>query len=265
MAILEGGLAFTGSMKNISAYRMKGVSKLVLRSKGGASRQKIQQDAAFALTRLNNEEWSACTKAGKNIRLAMYAVKHLANYNISGPLNALCKIIQADDGVNEKGKRQVQLSKSSYKLEGFGLNTINTFDAVLRHPIVCNLNRDTATAGILLPDILPGINFHNPQKQPLYRFVFILGAAPDIVYDDAKKMYVPAIPQLPHAAVVHTTWCNWKQRSEATQLSLALTGWNANSKAALLLSVGVEFGVPVSNTEVKYVKYSGCAKILKVA
>ena len=42
MGTLHGNLSFTGSISNISAYTMRGHDKVILRTKGGASKKQIQ-------------------------------------------------------------------------------------------------------------------------------------------------------------------------------------------------------------------------------
>jgi hypothetical protein len=105
MGSLQGTLSFTGSLSNISAYTMRGHDKIILRTKGGASKNKIQTSPSFQATRNLNSEWRIVTKTAKLIRDGLTALKPLADYNISGPLNALVKKIQSCDTQNPKGKR----------------------------------------------------------------------------------------------------------------------------------------------------------------
>ncbi|MBL0146577.1 MAG: hypothetical protein IPP48_13415 [Chitinophagaceae bacterium] len=167
MAILTGALSFTGSLQGLSAYKMRGTNKIILRRKGGATKERIQKHPSFEIVRRNNEEWKACIKAVAGIRQIMHPVRHLADYNFSATLNGLCKRIQAADKMNAFGFRSVLLSQAGYALQGFQLNKQNNFDNLLQHPLSCTLNRDTATATILLPQLMPNINFFTPNN---YRF-----------------------------------------------------------------------------------------------
>jgi hypothetical protein len=264
MAKAAGNVLFTGTIGDLSAYRMKGVDRIILRSKAVISRSRLKNHPNYDLTRRNNEEWKACIAAGKNIRLALYAVKHLADYNFSGNLHARCKSIQLDDILHTKGARSVLLTEGKHKLEGFGLNRDNTFESILLHPLDYHIDRQRATAGISVPEIVPGINLHNPLKQPLYRFIFMLGAASDIVYNGDKKMYLPVTADLPRPAKVYSSWQAWKEKMPALELSLSLNNWQNETGVSLFLSAGIEFGVPVSQADVRFVKYAGAAKILKI-
>src|SRR5579862_1387448 len=129
MAQLESEFEFTGSLGNLSAYKMRGVDRIVIRTKGGASRDKILKSPEFELTRRNISEFSGCSTAGRWVRYALYSQRALADYNISGPLNALMKSMQLLDKVSEWGKRSILLSKNPTLLEGFSLNRYVTFES----------------------------------------------------------------------------------------------------------------------------------------
>jgi len=47
MGKLESEFQFTGPVGNLSAYRMRGVDKIIIRKKGGASRNKIRNSLLF--------------------------------------------------------------------------------------------------------------------------------------------------------------------------------------------------------------------------
>lgn len=264
MAIAAGVVNFTGPMGDVSAYRMKGTDKIIMRRKGGVSKQRIKTHPNFDLTRRNNEEWKACIGASKNIRNAMNVVTRLADYNFSGHLHALCKNIQLDDTANEKGKRSVSLSTSAYKLEGFGLNKYNSFDSIVRHPLQYSINRVSGTATVNIPELISNINLHNPKKQPLYRFVMVLGTAADMLYCEIGKKYRPSIAEIPFAISHYTPWHSWKENNAATTIVLSLPDWQDAAGVSLILAAGIEFGVPLSNAVVQSVKYAGAGKVLRV-
>lgn len=264
MPFAAGGITFTGTMGDVSAYRMRGVDRIVIRSKGGVSRQRIKSHPNYELTRRNNEEWKACIMAGKSIRAAIYAIKHLSDHNFSGSLHGICKSIQLQDELNEKGKRSVALSQGQYRLEGFGLNRTNSFESMMRHPLQFAVDRTAATAVVSLPDMLPGINLYNPYRQPLYRFILMLGVVTDIVYDESRKLYQPLAAVMPGPAIVRTVWAAVNEERPAQEITLAINGWQDVAGAGLLLSAGIEFGMPAANNMAQPVKYAGAARLLKM-
>src|SRR5205085_685492 len=122
MAQMDSGFNFTGPLGNVSAYRMKGVDKVILRSKGGPTKERIKSDPRFRVTRLNNSEFGGRSKASKLIRRMFWPLQSVADFNLAGPLTALAKAIQAMDSISELGKRSILFSKNGQPLEGFNLN-----------------------------------------------------------------------------------------------------------------------------------------------
>ena len=107
MAKLSAPLQFTGSIGGLSAYKMKGSDKIILRTKGGPSKKQVHSMPENSLLRLNNKEWCGCVITGTNIRKALHGLLHLADYNISGPLNGLAKTIQKLDTAQACGQRSI--------------------------------------------------------------------------------------------------------------------------------------------------------------
>ena len=264
MAQVSGGLPVTGSMGGFSIYRMRGSDKLVMRQKGGASRQRIKKDPNFEQTRMNNSEWAGSTLMARVINNGLFAIKHLADYGYFGKLTAVCKAIQKDDGENQKGKRAVRLSQSRYKLEGFGYNKYNPFDTVLRHPLQYEVDRNAGKATVQLPEIVPGLNLRNPLNQPFCRFVFMLAAVADVVYGEERKGYMLITDEQRPAAIQHTVWCPSKERQEPQELVLEMSNWQPREGVSLVLAVGVEYGSPQAGGEISFTKYGGAAKVLRV-
>ena len=266
MARLKGNLQFTGSLGDISAYTMRGSDKVILRTKGGASKEKIKKAACFARTRELNDEWIGCTKAGKGIRLAIHPIKHMADYNISGPLNAIAKKVQTLDAVNPKGSRIISLSKYKEILVGFNLNNQNLFDGVVRTPLIHSLSRNPCVATIGLPTLIPQINFQNRYHRPLFRFVAALGIVSNMVYSGDYAVYKPLHAEVHGQYVSETTDWNSTLVTFKNQTLDLHFGENItlNESDLLILSIGVEFGNPLDGTVVEPIKYSGSAKIIAI-
>src|SRR5687768_1251332 len=135
MAFLKSDFEFTGSIGNVSAYKLPGVDGTVLRLKGGADKKKILSAASFELTRQNAAEFGACGKMGGSIRRSMLPMIPLADYNFVSSLNALAKIIQLLDTEGNRGERSITLSARREFLKGFSLNKNTVFESIVRHPL----------------------------------------------------------------------------------------------------------------------------------
>ena len=57
MAKLDGTIQFTGSLQNLSFYKMRGSDKIIVRKKGGPSRKQVKHSPNFENTRHNNSEF----------------------------------------------------------------------------------------------------------------------------------------------------------------------------------------------------------------
>jgi hypothetical protein len=264
MAKLKGMPVFTGSMGHLSAYTMRGVDGIILREKGGPRKEQIKKSPRFEMTRYRNEEWRGSMKGVRLVNLAMQGVRHLYDYSCNSTLSTLCRSIQDDDNINKLGCRSVLFSQSSFKLEGFGLNMYHPFDSVLKHPLQYEIDAGAGTALVELPDIIPGLHLMNPMKQPLYRILFVLGAVADVVYDAERKMYRPAADVINYRAIVQTAWHTSNEKTGSQQLPLAINNWQPQAGVSLVLSAGVEFGQPVAGGEIRFTKYAGAGKVLRV-
>ena len=264
MAQLAGLPAFTGSMAGLSAYKMRGVEGIVLRAKGGPGKQQIKNSPAYEIIRRRNAEWAGCMQLVKQVNRAIHPVRHLYGSNYTGRLAAVCKSILEEDTTGVLGKRSVQVSKAGYKLEGFTLNQYHPFDTVLRHPLAFSVNRQNGTAIVNLPELVPGLNLTNPLQQPLYRLVFVLGLVADMVFDEARKEYMPQGDDWGRHITGNTPWYTAGESSAAQTIDLSLPNYNEGETLSLILAAGVEYGRPVAGGHIKYTKYAGSAKLLKV-
>jgi len=68
MASSKSILQIEGSLANVSMYRMHGTDKLVVRMKGGPTKEQIKTKPQFLKLRQNNSEWTGCTLMGSQIR-----------------------------------------------------------------------------------------------------------------------------------------------------------------------------------------------------
>jgi hypothetical protein len=263
MPLLTGALQFTGTLDGFSAYRMRGSDKIIIRRKGGPERQQIKQHENFAITRRQNEEWKACVAACGLLNRSLFPLRHLSDYNYTGTLTGLCKSIQKDDVASPLGKRNILLSQHYYKLEGFSLNKTYTLESFIKHPLQYELDKNNATAVVHWPDLVPGINLVNRNQHPLYRLVMVLGAVPDMVFTEDRKMYIPVAEEV-FPSVSVTDWHTAKQTLLAGMLTASLPQVAGAAGYTLMLAVGIEFGVPVSNTEVRPIKRDGAAKVIRM-
>jgi len=258
MATLNG-IEFTGSLGDLSAYRMKGSDKIILRKKGGPSKKQILTSRKFERTRENMKEFSGVGKAAGSLWRSLAYVKRLSEHNFSATLSAICKKIQHLDTVSDRGQRSIFLSKHRYMLTGFRLNKKYPFQSIVTGPIGCTLDRETKTAKITLPSLIPGINLHLPWKQPLYRFCLSLGVVSDVVYKDGDY---DSLQFEVFSTGLDTAWHVAKAPFPSQNLELDLGIPEAiKDTQTLIFAIGIEMGALGPDGVIEAVAYAGSACI----
>lgn len=265
MGNIISGSDFTGRVGPITVYKMRGHDKLVIRSKGGASKRKIKNHPNFDATRKLNAEWKLVTEVAASIRHGLDAIKLLADYNVSGPLNALVKKIQTSDISNEKGKRSILFSKFPDFLGSFQFNRQTLFDSVVRQQIEVNINKTNATTTVTIPTLQPNIHFFPNPKYAYYRLVIDMVAASDRVWNEETNSFYNVSTQLPIYKHFFTDWVPASSTQPTTiyQISPAIEPFSTGPNMILILGAGIQYGMPSPDGSIQPVPYAGAARILK--
>ena len=255
---------FTNTLGNFSVYKMFGVDKPVVREKHGPTKEQIETQPCYSKLRLCQKEFAGCGKGASLLSLATFAIKPLSDPSYSGMLVKICKIIQLQDSINPMGERSVLFSQYGNILNGFNINRLIPFDNVIQYPVTYTLFRKSSKATIVLPKIHPAINMSNPEQYPLFRFIICLGVITDLVNEGTGYAPVNTLMQQ-NAVQQQTEWLSTKNIFTGITQEIKLRkSLSLDDNANLLLSLGIEFGRPVSNTVVEAVKRAGCGKILAV-
>jgi hypothetical protein len=241
---------------------MRGVDKIILRRKGGASKKQIKTSPNFETTRRHNAEFSGRAAASMWMMRVLFPLKKLADYNIAGPINALMKPVQVLDTESEFGKRHVQPSKNPGVLEGFSLNRKTIFESVISAPLSCVITKETLGAQVDIPALIPGINFRTPWKHPVYSVQAVLGIVPDLFY--RQGVYKPMHNRYPGAEFAETPWFSCLTGSDPATLKLKLKTIPPAEAYTLMLSIGIAFGTITASGSIEQAKYAGCAKVVKL-
>src|ERR1035437_4613010 len=109
MAIVKGPIQMTGSIAGVSFYTRRGSDKVIMRTKGGVSKEKMAKAPQYESLRKNQQEWGGCTKFGSLTRYAFGGLHRLADYNLTSVLNGMGKNLMKLDTQSELGKRRLQL------------------------------------------------------------------------------------------------------------------------------------------------------------
>lgn len=255
MAQLISGFQFTGSLGNLSAYRMKGSDKIVVRTKGGPSKKAVQTGKQFDITRRNNREFSRRAKASAIILGAMHPLRPLADHKISASLNALLRQIQILDTTSVLGEREIFLSRRPALLEGFSFNRTNSFDSTLMATVRVDVQPETSSISVVIPGIVAGTNFLPSNRYPYCRFVITAACIPDLVWTDLGYRVNVAM------TAGGIDWRPVRAESPEQKIDLSFVPGPADSRQTLVVSIGMQYGVVSPFGEIVPVNY-GCAKVL---
>lgn len=259
MAQLIGDFLFTGSLQKLSAYKMRGSDKIIIRKKGGPTKKQIKHSPRFDLTRRNNKEFGGRAQAAAHIKRILYPLLFLADYNITGPLNALMQPIQKMDTGSEVGKRNILLTKNPRLLEGFTLNRRYYFESIVRTPVSCTIQKEQVI--VHLPSLLPGINFMVPGNYSWYQFIAVAGLVPDLYY--TEHGYMPKGERHYSPEYITSDWLPVNSPAPAGKLIIPGLPERKPDTCSIMVALGVAFGT-MQGQEIEPVKYVGGAKVIGV-
>lgn len=265
MGNIISGSDFTGRLGPASVYKMRGHDKLVIRSRGGASKRKIKTHPNFDATRNLNREWKLVTEVAAEIRRGLSGLRPLADYNVSGPLNALVKKIQTSDTVNEKGKRSILFSRYPDFISSFQFNRQTLFDSIVRQQVEVNIDKPAALATVTVPVLQPAIHFFPNPRYAYYRLAINMEAASDQVWNEESMSYNPVTPLLPEYNYFYTDWVPASSTQPAANYQFAPVneGFSSGPDMILILGAGIQYGMPAPDGSIQPVPYAGAARILK--
>src|SRR5664279_97027 len=246
MGNIISGSDFTGRLGPVSVYKMRGHDKLVIRTPGGASKSRIKNHRNFEATRSLNREWTLVTGVAAKIRQNLSAICILADYNVSGPLNALIKKIQTSDTINEKGKRSILFSRYPDFLSSFQFNRQTLFDSIIRQQLEINIDKSNAIATVSVPELQPAIHFFPNPRYAYYRLIIDMAAASDLIWNEETMSFKPVDALLPKYKSFYADWvpASSTQALNTYQLTPAKEEFSTGPDMILILGAGIQYGMP---------------------
>jgi hypothetical protein len=268
MATVKNLTEIDGRIKNVSFYTMEGSDKIILRSKGGASKYRIKNHPNFAKVRLNNQEWKGCTTLSKNIFNTLSSLFVLADYPVIGTLNGLCKMIQTKDTEGEHGARGIYLSQHKEMLAGFSPNKKRIFEQIISIALNYSIKREAMSAELTIPAINTSYQLVNDRNLSHIQFIVSLGLISDVCIQENETSYVTSNQLLTGTCVVQQSpWFSTAEEIDAQQFELALGDAfikQLTDNQSLVLGIGLQFGKENVSHQIEAVKHSGSARLLQV-
>jgi len=243
MAILIGAIKYRKSFKSIRNYETLHNPNVYAGEKGGANRDLIMNNPAFARTRENMNEFGGCGVAVKAIRRGLLnLIPEQTDKNFTGRLMKVVKEINRRDYEGVRGKRAIIFSGQRPFLSSMIFSTLQDIAGVLidqyayEHPITRASAKLTLTDFTIKPVLIPAGASH-------YRVQNHVSVISDYTYVEANRRYEP-LSQL--------NGLNAHAYSEYTPVGTALTdeinaafpvGTAPSTDDSVIQCVGVEFYV----------------------
>lgn len=162
MAKLKSLLKIEGTLDGLTFY--KGKDGYLVRTKGGVSKKRIQNDPAFARTRENGSEFGHVATSGKQLRRAIQEILADAkDSQVTARLTKVMSQIKNLDTVSVRGQRKVSeglaATEGKEKLKAFDFNNRALLSAVL----LSDIDLDSATGSITISNLVPNTNIVAPE------------------------------------------------------------------------------------------------------
>lgn len=268
MAIVKGSVLATGSIKGVSFYTRMGSDKVIMRTKGGPSKNKIAKGAEFEKMRKHQGEWGVCVQFARMVKNTLGDISKLSDFNLSPVWTGLGKNLMGLDKIAPVGERALRLSTYRQALANYELNRKYPFNTVLRISPVFSVDKEQLFASVTFPQINTAMSLNNYRGLPYFRLHVTLGCVSDRVFNPLNLFYnyEPVSPELDGLFAAYTgPWLSAndliQEHSVELQLSEEYVALDKKD-ATLLLNLGIEFGKVGFGGEISPVKYAGSGKIL---
>ncbi len=157
MARQNGILKIEGTVGGMTFYKSK--DGYLVREKGGVSKERIQNDPAFARTRENGAEFGGAGTSGKVFRDALrLMMQNAADNRVTSRVTQLMSKVQKLDATSDRGKRSVaaaltgaNAAEAKNLFNGFNFNKSVVLGSVLYKPFTV----DEAAGDISIEGLVP--------------------------------------------------------------------------------------------------------------
>jgi hypothetical protein len=165
----DGLIQLKGAVANMSFYKNK-IDGYLARKKGGVTKERIETDPKYDLTRKNMAEFARAGLASKVFRKVFRSLlSATADKRMTGRLTRQMVKVIREDAVNLRGERNV-IDGEATLLEGFQFNVNRTFDEAVLVDITASIDRATGAMTIDIPAIIPTKDIAVPEGATHFRF-----------------------------------------------------------------------------------------------
>jgi hypothetical protein len=264
MATSEGPIRFSGSLGGIKSHYDKDLKKWIYSTKGGANKNLIHNNKAFARTRELNEEWKGCNIWSKSIRLATENLRHLKQGRSNYKLLKIAKRIQVMNWEDIRGHRRIESSKFNHPLIGFSMSNAHPFSEVFFGNPVLSITDDRREVMLELKNFIAYGKFSWPERIRYYRMYLTISEIPDVVWNEELRQFSKIYPAISNTGV--TTVSEWMP-IDTTAVDLRLVtmfpeGLIPREQSTVIAAMGIEFASEMQYATFFVVKDNGTMAIV---
>lgn len=251
MAKQVGAVKYKGTIGDIRHFKIKGLSGHYAGLNGGASAEQIKNDAAFARTRENMNEFGGCAAVGKSIRTGQaQLMKTMSDPQFTGRLTGIIKKINLEDQSEARGYRAILITGAPQYLVGVNFNRNLSFESIFlpKIQLTANTERNTVTLTTEAFDALKLVQA--PQGATHFRLINSISVISDFAFNSTTGIYEPietALNELSKLSYSDYTPIA-AGTTPAITIASALDGSpTMTANVSLLACVGIEFYQKVGN------------------
>ncbi|TYB70652.1 hypothetical protein ES677_12090 [Bizionia gelidisalsuginis] len=161
MAKLKSLLKIEGTLDGMTFY--KGKDGYLVRTKGGISKSRIQNDPAFIRTRENGTEFGHSATSGKQLRHALTGLLvDVKDGRMTSRLTQTMSRVKNQDLISTRGNRNVTVGLTT----DLGKEALKAFDfnnnAQLNAVLLADFDFDTTTGEFSITDLIPNQHISGP-------------------------------------------------------------------------------------------------------
>jgi hypothetical protein len=265
MAQLKGSILFTGSVGNLRSYYDKHLKRYIVSTKGGASKELIHNNPAFARTRENMNEFKACGMWASQLRKSLAGIEHLHQGGYFAEIVALGKRIQKLDDQHLRGYRSIESSKAAPQLTLLNFNRTHPFDSVFSHWYRVGLSDDRRSVTLTMEGFKSNSRLSWPSRFASYRIALVIAQLPDYEWRQDERRYAPVIGELERLSV--SSFTPWLPNStEPEDINLTATFVQPALQqpgTTLVVAMGIEVSCYTPETNTPNLQGFGTMKIVE--
>ncbi|RKE97990.1 hypothetical protein [Ichthyenterobacterium magnum] len=162
MAKVKSLIKFEGTLDDLTFY--KGEDGYLVRTKGGISKNRIQNDPSFVRTRENNAEFANSATSGKYLRRAVTALMYDAkDPRVTSRLTQTMSRVKNEDVTSPRGLRTVAIGLATAPGKAWLKNFDFNKNAVLESVLLTNFTLNTTNGEIVITDLVPRQQLGTPE------------------------------------------------------------------------------------------------------